>query len=918
MLIHISQQLSNSTTPAFEPAALEVSSNAAVAHILVLLSLVLVLIDAFLAILVKGWLQEYDRGWRKHTVPELRAQERERRLQELERWKLDEFVAFLPILIQGSLFLFCLSLLAFIFPVHLPFAIVCSVFFVSVVGFYCLTTYVSVVNHYAPFSSPVSRLLARGLAMLQTAHIILTQIPQRIAPAIPFHNRLPVSQGQHTGTDASDGTMQPFSSDAPLAQPHGPNSVEKSNMVPRSRSIIDAQTHAHVLERLVMTTAEAVENIPIFLELLDQPVRDPTMQPFNMEKWKELLHITFRLLRDQSTFSVSAACTLVRTMMICYDHKTADQQLCLELQHHLGSRDIDNQGPRMPLHAFFSFYLRSWLDDPRSGIRLFEGSPLYHLCQTIAFLEPSDAADAELFWMVNTSHRTLSTLNAHLDMYLQFCIAVLTYVASTEQGRRSKVPLTAAVIYALRTVGPALDNRGINPIDGPDILQGTVSIGPVSTTFCRNDGVTALNLWSEECIQRVKDLLQWDPSSSMLNEFHLSLIAALHIDSTKQAHARSTFADLLERTSIAGVQFRFSDAYNHDKLVVYMCVAAGWKPLEENGSLPTLYEIIWNTITEHSELKLSVLHILEFALKRVHDTRSLSLDWLDRSPSGSISMRVGDRHITQLVNSDHWVLLHLDTLLTPKAFLLSEEVGKLEWSDTPAKVHIAKARLSMYDAFSDAGHEAGEGSKPDPGLLRLFLWSKDHGVCTRAFKWSLDLVPISQSGIPGDANSTNTFIPEAMGYEWVEHFIHVLCKGAYEDRGLSWRLLVSDLVPKWTMLPSSWRRDFASALFSPIVQPLDVDGLLAYQCLAEANEHMSLDAREAFLPFIATLLGLAESSLTPDSLTSLENWLADLPEGLENQDAQTKMRDILATREPQLTPEFLATELPTAVTATSS
>ena len=78
-------------------------------------------------------------------------------------------------------------------------------------------------------------------------------------------------------------------------------------MAPRSHSGIDPQTHVHVLERLVTTTAEAVENIPIFLDLLDQPVKDATLRPFNMEKWKGLLHITFRLLRDQSIFSVSAA-----------------------------------------------------------------------------------------------------------------------------------------------------------------------------------------------------------------------------------------------------------------------------------------------------------------------------------------------------------------------------------------------------------------------------------------------------------------------------------------------------------------------------------------------------------------------------------------------------------------------------------
>ena len=935
VLIHISHQLSNSTTPAFEPAAFQVPFNVAAVNTLFFLSLALVLIDAFLAMLVKGWLQEFDRGWRTYTVAHLRAQERERRLQALERWRLPELVALLPILIQGSLFLFCIGLLVLIFPLHLPSAILCSLFFVFVVGFYGLTTYVSIVNNYAPFSSPVSRLLARGLAMLQTPHIPIPQIARRIAHAISLHNRPPVSQGRQAGADAPDKTTQRLPSNngtAPMAQPHDPNSAEKSNMVPRSRSGIDPQTHAHVLERLVTTTAEAVENIPIFLELLDQPVKDHTIQPFSVEKWKGLIHITFRLLRDQSAFPVSAAWTLARAMILCYDRKTVDDQLCFELQHRLGTKRTHEQKSRLPLRVLFSSYLRFWLDAMGPNNILSSDD----LWKTIAFLDPSDVADAELLWMVNTSHRAISLSPSfdRFDKYLQFCIAVLTYIASTEQSRRSKVPLTAAVIYALGTIGPAIerereselgldfsgpaiDNGGINPIDRLGILPGIISTEPVSMTFC---GVDALNLWSEECIQRVKDLLQWNPSSGryLLNGFRLSLIAALHVGSTKHAHAHSIFADLLKRTSTTDITFRFSDAYDHEKPAIYMYVAVTRKPLKEDGHyFPIFYEVICNTLTLFSELQLPGLHLLEFALKHVHNTQSLESNWLDRSPWGSISMRVGQLSSSDGGTSDHWLLLHLETLLTPKAFLHPKEVGKLEWSDTPVKVHIAKARLSLYDSSPAARYEAAKGPKPDPALLRVFLWSKDREVYTRAFKWSLDLVPISQSGIPGDANSTSMFIPEGMGYESVEHFIHVLCEGSHEDRSESWRFLRSGLVSKWAMLPSSWCRDFASALLFSIVQPLDIRGLPAYQGLAKAHRYMSLYERAAFLPFLATLLNLVKSSLTWVSLNSLENWLADLPAVLEDQDARAKIQNILATKKAQLTLELFATELPMAITVTS-
>src|SRR5258706_2719160 len=307
VLIHISQQLSNSTTPAFEPTAFQGSSNATVVNMLSFLSLALVLIDAFLAILVKGWLQEFDRGCRKYTVAHLRAQERERRLQELKHWKLDELVALLPILIQGSLLLFCIGLIALIFPLHLPSGILCSLLFAAVVGFYGLTTYVSIVNNYAPFSSPVSRLLERGFAMLRSWYILITHNTQRIASAISFRSDPPLPpQGQQADADPSDETTQPLTSYNGVperAQSHDPDSDEKSKIVPHSLSGIDPRIRIYVLERLVTTTVEAVENLPIFLELLDQPVKDPTLRPLNVEQWKKLFHITLSLLGDQSTLS---------------------------------------------------------------------------------------------------------------------------------------------------------------------------------------------------------------------------------------------------------------------------------------------------------------------------------------------------------------------------------------------------------------------------------------------------------------------------------------------------------------------------------------------------------------------------------------------------------------------------------------
>jgi len=908
VLIHISKQLSNSTTLAFEPTTSQVSFNAAAVNVLFFLSLAFVLLDAFLAMLVKGWLQEFDRGWRTFTVAHLRAQERERRLQELVRWKLPELVALLPVLIQGSLLLFCIGLLVLIFPLHLPSAILSTFAFVSGFGFYGFTTYVSIVKSYAPFSSPVSRLLARGLAILQTWRLAITRNSRRLASAITlFYNYPPLSpQEQQADANPSYETMQPSPWNSDVSeppQPHNTDGVEKTHAPPRSRSDIDPQMHVDVLERLVTTTAVAAENIPIFLELLDQPVKDPTLRPLNVDKWRELLHTTLGLLRDQSTFSVSAAWTLARTMMICYNPETADRQLCLTLQHYLRSRETDDQRPRMPLNLLFSSYIPFWLGD----------SPGHDMWRTIAFLEPSDDADAELLWMVNTFHRT-----GRVIFYVEFFGAVLTYVSSTEQSRRSQVPLTAAVIHAMHAMIPA-PQQGIHPIGSLCILPGNVStLEPVPMTFCQVDNVDALDLWSENCIQFVKDLLQWGQFAehiwieSLHNDFQLSLIAALYIDSTKQAHARAAFADLLSYTSIKNHEMCWPGSYDQGNLAVYQYMAFSQEPLDQDRyPQATVHDVIWNTIVEQSTLQLSGLHVLEMAVKYVHKTTPPSSYWLKRESFGLIGIAPGDqsRKILRRVNS--WVLLHLDTLLSPQRYILPEEVKEVIWSDTPEKVHIAKARLGLYDSLEKAGHGGTQGPTLDPELLKVFLRSQDHGVCTHAFRWCLNLVPNSQ--IAGD-DSTRVFIPETMGYEWVEHFIHVLCKGHAWERDSSWSLLISHLEPKWTMLTPSWCHDFASAFLFSIVRSGDMHGLPAYQCLILDATIVPFEQLSAFLPFLTTMLELIKSSLTWASLASLEDWLANLPGALKNQDAQTQIKRILAIREQQFAEEalWIFAELPMA------
>jgi len=888
VLIHISQQLSNSTIPAFAPTEFTASPNTVVVNLLFFLSLALVLIDAFLAMLVKGWLREFDREWKKHTVADLRAQERERRLQGLEHWKLAELVKLLPILIQSSLVSFCIGLIILLFPLHLISAILASVALVAGFGFYVFTIYVSVLDVYAPFSSPVSRGLARSV--------------QRIIPGISPHAvGLDPPSAHQAGADSNRSS---------LAQ--SDKGVKTRDVVTRPHYQIDPQTHVDILERLVTTTVEAMENLPVFLELLDQPVNDPTLWPSDVEKWKHLLQITLGLLGDPSTFSDSVARTIARNVMFCYDDGTADVQLSQRLISLFKQMSSGQKGTRKPLNYCFAAYLD-----------FYTGMSARDLFGTIASLEPSNVADAELLWMVNTIPMNMAWKRLpNAPIYhesLRLLAAVLTYVSNTEQSRRSHVPLTAAVVHATHTIKSAYDEGAIDSILGHDILRRTVlpTSDSMSMTFHQ---AGALDLWSDHCVELASALLQPDTHWSGTNRddiwmFQLPLIAALYIDSTRQAgRAPTDFSTLLKLTNIPNIvmsTWGWAGAYDHMKLAGYWYMALFKEPLyhpgTQNSPFQDIGRVIMQTVIHCSEISLSALYLLETSVKHLHATATSSIELtrytfnISKKNASSIwalsyTLPTGkiNNDISEHKPFDPWVLFHLDTLLDQSSIVTPVTFEELEWTETPGHVHIAKARLALYDSLEGEEHNGIERLRLDPQVLKMFLWSKDYAVCTGAFKWCLNLVTLSQS------NAVGMFIPETVGSGWIEHLIQVLFGDPELEKARSWEFLAEYFVPKLSALPPPWCSGFASAFLLFNINPPGMPELHAYQRIAESLRDRGTELRSGqlhgFLPFLVAVMELIEAGLSWDQITSIENWLAHLPANLENQDAHAQLKKKLATK----------------------
>jgi len=902
VLIHISRQLGNSTIPAYTPTEFTLTANAFWAAILMFTSLVFIMVDAILAMLIKMWLRELGRELRRITVADHRAMERERRMQGLKRWKLDKALPLIPLLVLISIVLFFCGIMVDDLTIYLPSAIMDSILLGILVTAFLFTIFVPIFDPYAPFSHMVSSFVTGSRVLLPQEHQSNADPPRSTAPPPPGSNRVSAA-----------------------AQPKVNQGAGMKEVVPHARSQEVSQTHVAVLERLIKTTAEGVESIPIFLELFDQPVKHPTLQPNNIAEWKRLLGITLRLLGDPSTFSESVACTIARTVIVCHDGEAVDQRLYEKLRQCFDNRGSDIIGTGLPPNSLFPSYFHIFFNDHESGVGL---------CRTIAHLDPSSAVDAELFWMMNALNRRIAWSHDPARKYGQlmgFLAAVLTYISRTEQSKRSDLPLTAAAINAMHTIKSAYDAmQTLKPAyDAQNglLLPPTPALPSDRMTFCRVDLTNPLDLWSDECVERISILLQ-SHSDQSLESLHpnvdsrLPLLAALYIDSTKAGgRAPGSFAELLKLPNFAVItldSWGWPDSYDHAKLAMYWYMALFQDPPHDGGSkndpidgITRLFEL---AMTHSSEFTVSALYLLGVIMKHLRATTT-ALD-ISRGdpPSGdnltlSCTLPSGSHSSHTTRASDPWVLLHLDTLFVQSSIFFQEDRADLGYPDTPERVFIAKARLALYDELEEGGeHQHVTAHRPDPRLLQSFLRSKDYEVCTGAFKWCLSLVASR------DSRSTQVFIPEAIGHEWIEDFTEVLCHGSNER---PWEFLVNHLVPTWTILPSSWCHAFASVFLTSRISAKD-RLLPAYQHFAVAlapqrsARETQIDQLRGFLPFIATMLELIKHRLAREPITSIESWLAQLPECLENLVARAQIQKALATRMQQLREEIVAlyAELP--------
>ena len=167
VLIYQTQMMRNSSLGPYVAPDFSPPEHIVVVNALFYASLGVILLAAFIAMLIKSWVREFDRALREISLPEQRAKTREFRYLGMERWRLPEMVAILPHLVQISILLFSIGLIVFLFYTSKPsFGVATAIFGIGIL-YYVMTMSISVFVTSSPFRSPLSR----GLAELyQRAH----------------------------------------------------------------------------------------------------------------------------------------------------------------------------------------------------------------------------------------------------------------------------------------------------------------------------------------------------------------------------------------------------------------------------------------------------------------------------------------------------------------------------------------------------------------------------------------------------------------------------------------------------------------------------------------------------------------------------------------------------------------------------
>jgi len=805
-LVHISTQLGNLSGAAsqpFVPRDFAMSRSAVVVNGLFFTSLSLILCAAFLAMLIRGWLREFDRGLRAITIPDIQAKEREKRLQSLERYYLTTLVALLPVLVQLALVLFCVGLVVFLLPIYAPIAYVALSVFAMPLVIYITSWIISLHDPFAPFSSPFTRKLSTFGQLYRAAAWETIEQPRGIRGLFDFCVQLSL----RTAKIPIHGFTREHIQTAHL---YGE----------RQRRMGYNLAHPCVVERLVGSTVKAPESLAVFLSAFEQS-QHPYLRPQACIGWRTIIEYIQPLLGAGAPLPLPAARGIFRVLNYqlraahshSFDSSTPNIKLAALVCRRLVSGDAKGVD-RALVHLLHSHL---------SGLSIVPST--WHwsqACKMIPHLEPDDENGANLLWVIEFACRCHSFACFRRQMgrgqairqSLNLIRSILLFISRMKPGHPLKRQLGISALKAVISLAHAY-------IDGAPRPQG---IEHTSRLYhCIHD-YEAHDAVLENLMALFSSSKPANRKRSILRGFAIPCLLLLDCVTEEQSSSRENAIDQLLGVMVNEANFppwmaedmRQSGVPWGRNIAIWTASLAGLT--EAHAAHPSRL-IQWTT-----RLALGCYHLPDgettFSHLRgfivMYDERTQrNLILMDAPALEYIASMV--KYSCQKYNIDPsefvrgvqlrnpWLLLHFDNLLGCPTTLANGVIEEMKWLSTSAFDLIARQRITLYNSTS---------VPPEP-LIRLFFNSSSFSVqllvIVFALRWTR-----TQLG-----NGQDNFFGSEEPFEMtIHHLITRLApsgflahdKDEYARFILDWILIAEDLYPHWSSLPDSWRKALATVL----------------------------------------------------------------------------------------------------------
>ena len=888
-IVHMSRQLSNLTSPSNTPFVAPPFTplkNAVIVNALFFSSLALILSAAFLAILVKSWLREFDRGMHSITSPELRAKERESRLLSLEQCRVPQLMALLPILLQASLTLFCVGLVVFLQGINSVIATIALTIFSIMAALYVLTNFASLFDHFSPFSSLISRALRDWL------QVVGWEIPKMWAKWVgDLKDLLSNKRLGYWPLAGIAVAVFPFGVMVHLiliitrVVPWYP----RPKILKRKREYEDSCTvRATVpsLNRLEKATVKAPENTEIFLSIFDEALlRSIALE--RSSRWADVLEC---LVVGENDLSLKHTRTLLR--VIAFVPKYWEVPIL-----------------SLPLTPVILRQLEENISHPVD-------IPLYYLLQALLRgvnqFNPLIHDDALFGWHWNQMCAAIANLDVCDDEALSLVIDLAKLAGREDLSSRAIdrcLPLLFAITTCLQTAmsNESLEETKIMPLIVATLqsfsITATANIPPFPPMKPLTEGSDLFGVSQEPRLETI--------------DFRTLQQAWLSAPDDER-HNIMTLYILPINAIICSTKQLYPDIDNLGPLLPYL----------NEGIETTIVSVeVFQRLTQVSSFEYDNQVLLktydDWVVEDVTRITSSALDGLGK---------LGRETLESYEARSPWLRLYIDIRLARPTMLQLNEIKDVTWRNEPTFDSIANIRIRDY--------EDGKLSL-EPPLLELFSQSWSLETHFRLFR----LLGSSESWLadPEHARIARSLTNQLVGR--VERVIRT----TFHERFQTWTVreldsyffLVETIHPQWGTLSSEWRRAFAreflargsttylkevSELFEtyfersvryrrsasrttqPLLRgstgtatgepitPVEKGGELQAETLGaiiHSYHGKWKAAASAYLPFLANVLQEAPGHITKDVVKIIRNRLSRLPDYFGGASVRAQILDIL-------------------------